>query len=636
LIGRGALLLKAGPARAAIAALGGEWRQWSIAGVDLLWPGDVGVWPGVAPVLFPVVGWTRGGRVRVGAADYALGLHGFAAEAEFAAEEHGQDYARLVLRDSAQTLAVYPFAFRLEIEYRLSPTAMEVIFLVANTGSAAMPYAVGLHPGFRWPLAGSGASHKIVFEALEPREVPVIAPGGLFSARKRPVPLQERTLRLTPALFAEEALCFRDLASRKLLYDSGAGQGLLITMQNFPHAALWARPPAPFLAIEAWTGYGDPEDFDGDLFDKPSMIVIGPGAQGRHAVRYEFIADMSQSGPDLQPLPHLPKRPEIRGRAESVQAQTAPLRDNDEFAGVLRPSGETALLIDGRAAADRLLEEVRAATQRLAGGVKPGLATILVGEDPASRVYVSSKGKAARGCGFHSIQHDLAASASEADLLALIRQLNQDPTIHGILVQLPLPKAIDPANIVEAIAPEKDVDGFSPVNVGRIAMGQTERAFVPCTPAGALLLIEAAGKALGRNLQGAAALIVGRSNIVGKPMAQLLLQRDATVTTAHSRTEDLPALVGRADILVAAIGRAEMIGGAWVKPGAIVIDVGINRVPREAAPGEAPKTRLVGDVGFAEAVKRAGAITPVPGGVGPMTIAMLMVNTLRAAKQAER
>ena len=316
-----------------------------------------------------------------------------------------------------------------------------------------------------------------------------------------------------------------------------------------------------------------------------------------------------------------------------MQAQrAASIRDGEQT--VLRPSGGRALLIDGRAAANRVLEQVRAEAETLlARGIKPGLATVLVGEDPASRVYVGSKGKAARAGGFHSVQHDLGASTSEADLLALIRHLNQDAAIHGILIQLPLPKGIDTTRVIEAIAPEKDVDGFSPVNVGRIAIGETEHAFVPCTPAGALLLIEEAAKALGLALGGTEALIVGRSNIVGKPMGQLLLQRDATVTIAHSRTRDLPALVGRADILVAAIGRPEMIRGEWVKPGAIVIDVGINRVPRETAPGDAPKTRLVGDIGFAEALARAGAITPVPGGVGPMTIAMLMANTLRAAKR---
>jgi methylenetetrahydrofolate dehydrogenase (NADP+)/methenyltetrahydrofolate cyclohydrolase len=318
-----------------------------------------------------------------------------------------------------------------------------------------------------------------------------------------------------------------------------------------------------------------------------------------------------------------------------VQAEAAPtIRGRAGTTGILRPSHERALTIDGRAAAGRVLDQVRAeAVTLLHRGIKPGLATILIGEDAASRVYVGSKGKAARACGFHSVQHDLPASISEAELLALIRRVNEDPTIHGILVQLPLPKPMSAARIIEAIAPEKDVDGFSPVNVGCIAIGETERAFVPCTPAGALLLIEEAAQALGRQVRGADALIVGRSNIVGKPMAQLLLQRDATVTIAHSRTADLPALVGRADILVAAIGRPEMIRGEWVKLGAIVIDVGVNRVQRETGPGEPPKTRLVGDVGFSQALERAGAITPVPGGVGPMTIAMLMTNTLRAAKR---
>jgi methylenetetrahydrofolate dehydrogenase (NADP+)/methenyltetrahydrofolate cyclohydrolase len=318
-----------------------------------------------------------------------------------------------------------------------------------------------------------------------------------------------------------------------------------------------------------------------------------------------------------------------------VQGQAAAfIRGNAKADGILRPSGEHALLIDGRAAADRLLEKVRSEAETLIRcGINPGLATVLVGDDAASRVYVGSKAKAARACGFHSVQHDLAASTSEADLLALVRQLNADAATDGILVQLPLPKSIAATRVIEAIAPEKDVDGFSPVNVGRIAIGETDRAFVPCTPAGALLLIEEAAKALGRKLQGANALIVGRSNIVGKPMAQLLLQANATVTIAHSRTADLPTLVGRADILVAAVGRPEMIRGDWVKSGAIVIDVGINRVARDTAPGEPPKTRLVGDVGFSEAVKRAGAITPVPGGVGPMTIAMLMAITLSAAKR---
>jgi galactose mutarotase-like enzyme len=301
------LILSAGHARATVATRGGEWRQWSIGGVDLLWPGDAAVWPAIAPVLFPVVGWTRGGQVRVGATQYALGLHGFAAGMEFAVLERGEGHVRLVLKDGPQTHAVYPFPFRLEIEYRLSPVAMDVVLSVENTGTGAMPYAVGLHPGFRWPLAASMAAHRIVFEQPERPEVPVIAAGGLFSTRKRPVPLEGTVLPLTPNLFANEALCFLHTASRKLLYDSGAGQGLLISMMNFPHLALWARPPAPFLAIEAWTGHGDPARFDGDLFQKPSMTALAPGARGCHAVRYGFVRDVSQLGPDLQPLPHLPK-----------------------------------------------------------------------------------------------------------------------------------------------------------------------------------------------------------------------------------------------------------------------------------------------------------------------------------------
>jgi galactose mutarotase-like enzyme len=301
------LILGAGPARAAIALRGGEWRQWSIGGADLLWPGDPAVWPAIAPVLFPVVGWTRRGRARVGAVDYRLGLHGFAADMRFAVAELGEAHVRLVLQDDAQTRAVYPFGFRLEVEYRLWPSAMQVALSVANTAGETLPYAVGLHPGFRWPLAGSNAPHTIVFEAPERPDVPVITADGLFSAQTRPVPLEHTLLRLTPDLFANEALCFLNVTSRKLLYDNGAGQGLLVSLESFPHIALWARPPAPFLAIEAWTGHGDPEDFDGDLFDKPSMIHLLPGARGRHAVRYDFIADTSALGPDLQAPPHLPK-----------------------------------------------------------------------------------------------------------------------------------------------------------------------------------------------------------------------------------------------------------------------------------------------------------------------------------------
>jgi methylenetetrahydrofolate dehydrogenase (NADP+) / methenyltetrahydrofolate cyclohydrolase len=284
--------------------------------------------------------------------------------------------------------------------------------------------------------------------------------------------------------------------------------------------------------------------------------------------------------------------------------------------------------IDGRQVADEVVAGVGRASAELAAstGIRPGLAVVIVGEDPASQVYVASKSKMAKQCGFHSVQHDLDAATPQDALLDLIGRLNADPAIHGILVQLPLPAQIDAGLVIQAIAPDKDVDGFNFVNVGRLTTGELGRAFVPCTPAGSMLLIE---RIHGRDLSGLNAVVVGRSNIVGKPMAALLLAANATVTVAHSRTRDLAALCRTADILVAAVGRPEMVRGDWVRPGATVIDVGINRVPAPDR-GEG-KTRLVGDVAFAEAEAVAGAITPVPGGVGPMTIAMLMANTLASA-----
>jgi methylenetetrahydrofolate dehydrogenase (NADP+) / methenyltetrahydrofolate cyclohydrolase len=296
----------------------------------------------------------------------------------------------------------------------------------------------------------------------------------------------------------------------------------------------------------------------------------------------------------------------------------------------------SAFVLDGAAIADGALARVAEnARALLARGVTPGLAVVLVGENPASQVYVAGKGRAAKACGFHSVQHTLPADTSEAELLALVEALNADPAIHGVLVQLPLPKGIDSSRVLEAIAPHKDVDGFHPINVGLLSIGETRRALIPCTPAGAMILIEKACERLGWSLPGTEAIVIGRSNIVGKPMAQLLLARHCTVTIAHSRTADLPSVARRADILVAAVGRPEMVRGDWVKPGAIVIDVGVNRVASRGldALGK-PKTRLVGDVAYAEAAAVAGAITPVPGGVGKMTIAMLMANTVLAAKRA--
>ncbi|AIJ59597.1 bifunctional methylenetetrahydrofolate dehydrogenase/methenyltetrahydrofolate cyclohydrolase FolD [Brucella abortus] len=287
-----------------------------------------------------------------------------------------------------------------------------------------------------------------------------------------------------------------------------------------------------------------------------------------------------------------------------------------------------AQLIDGKKLAEDVVSTVKTETEKLvaATGVVPGIAVVIVGEDPASQVYVASKSRKAEECGFHSVQHDLPETASEQELLNLIEGLNNDPAIHGILVQLPLPGHIDSGRVIQTIAPEKDVDGFHFINVGKLGTGEVETAFVPCTPAGAMIMIE---RVHGRDLSGLNAVVIGRSNIVGKPMFNLLLAANATVTVAHSRTKDLPAIAHNADILVAAVGRPQMVKGDWVKPGATVIDVGINRIPAPER-GEG-KTRLVGDVDFAEAEKVAGAITPVPGGVGPMTIAMLMANTLTAA-----
>jgi methylenetetrahydrofolate dehydrogenase (NADP+) / methenyltetrahydrofolate cyclohydrolase len=282
----------------------------------------------------------------------------------------------------------------------------------------------------------------------------------------------------------------------------------------------------------------------------------------------------------------------------------------------------TADVIDGKAFAATLRERVAALVPAFeaAAGRKPGLTVVIVGEDPASQVYVRSKGKATEAAGMVSTTHRLPETTTQDELLALIGVLNADATVDGILVQLPLPKHIDEQVVIATIDPDKDVDGFHVVNVGRLGVGQ--EGFVPCTPLGCIMLLE---DRLG-DLSGLNAVVVGRSNIVGKPMAQLLLAKSCTVTIAHSRTRDLPEVCRRADILVAAVGRPEMIKGDWIKPGATVIDVGINRVDNGAG-----GTKLVGDVDFAEAREVAGAITPVPGGVGPMTIAVLLRNTLVSA-----
>ena len=289
-----------------------------------------------------------------------------------------------------------------------------------------------------------------------------------------------------------------------------------------------------------------------------------------------------------------------------------------------------ARIIDGKAFAEglraKITEEV--AALKSAHGLQPGLAVVLVGEDPASRIYVKSKGEQTEQVGMRSISHHLPADIPEAELLALVGKLNADPAVNGILVQFPVPPPLQQATIVAAIDPDKDVDGLTVINAGRLASSLP--GLVPCTPSGCLMMLK---DALG-DLRGKNAVVVGRSNLMGKPMAQLLLGADCTVTIAHSRTADLPAVCREADILVAAVGRAEMLRGDWIKPGAAVIDVGINRVPsRDPVKAAEGKTRVVGDVAFDEARQIAGWITPVPGGVGPMTIACLLQNTLIAAKR---
>jgi methylenetetrahydrofolate dehydrogenase (NADP+)/methenyltetrahydrofolate cyclohydrolase len=293
------------------------------------------------------------------------------------------------------------------------------------------------------------------------------------------------------------------------------------------------------------------------------------------------------------------------------------------------PQSQGAQLIDGKAYAGEVRARVGRQVQELTTqhGIQPGLAVVLVGEDAASQVYVNMKAKKTAEVGMQSFQHRLPADTDEATLLDLVRELNADPAVHGILVQLPLPDQIDSEKVLAAIDPTKDVDGFHVVNAGLLSRGQLDRALVPCTPMGCLMLLE---DQLG-DLTGLNAVVLGRSNIVGKPMSQLLLARNCTITVAHSKTKDLAGVCRNADILVAAVGRTRMVKGDWIKPGATVIDVGINRLPPER---EGEKGPLVGDVDFESARQVAGAITPVPGGVGPMTIAVLLANTVSACCRA--
>ncbi len=282
------ITLTDGDARATIALLGAEARTWRIAGRDLLWPGDAAIWSDISPILYPVVGWTRDGA-RVEGMQFALGLHGFARFETFAVEVAGPEFARLSLTDNERTRALYPFQFALVLEYRLSFDTLEVAIEVANPGVRPAPYACGLHPGFRWPLGAAGREGALVrFEKAERPEVPRIEPGGLVGKTMRPIPLRGRDLPLSDALFANDALCFLNCASRSLAFIDASGASMTMEFPDFPHAALWTRPGAPFICLEAWTGYSDPDGFTGDLSEKPGMRALEPGTRARHEARYVF------------------------------------------------------------------------------------------------------------------------------------------------------------------------------------------------------------------------------------------------------------------------------------------------------------------------------------------------------------
>ncbi|MGE5387601.1 MAG: aldose 1-epimerase family protein [Hyphomicrobiales bacterium] len=286
-----AILLQADGDSAEILPFGAELSAWRADGVDLVWAKDPKIWDQTAPVLFPVVGWTRDAQVTVEGRKYPLALHGFAWKKCFEIAEQRADYLRLLLLDDAETHALYPFAFRFEVEFRLRNSALENNLIVTNTDPRPLPYACGLHPAFRWPLAGSTAEHAIVFERPEKPDVPVIGPGGLFMRESKHTPLSGARMPLEPEMFRRDALCFLNLASHSLSFDNGAGARLNVTLDDFPHVGFWTLPPAPYLCIEPWTGYGDPVDFHGDLYQKPSMRILSPGASARHGATFAFERD---------------------------------------------------------------------------------------------------------------------------------------------------------------------------------------------------------------------------------------------------------------------------------------------------------------------------------------------------------
>lgn len=285
---RDAIILEAEGDTAEILPFGAELSAWRTEGVDMIWAKNPNIWDQTAPILFPVVGWTRDGKVTVEGKTYPLALHGFAWKKRFEIAERRADYLRLALLDDAETHALYPFAFRFEVEFRLRKGALDNNLIVTNRDARPLPYACGLHPAFRWPLAGSTAEHAIIFETDEDPNVPIIGPGGLFSKPIRRTPLEGDRLPLEPQMFARDALCFLNIKSRGLAFDNGAGARLKVTLDDFPHVGFWTLPPAPYLCIEPWTGHGDPEDFRGDLYEKPSMRILQPGETARHGASFAF------------------------------------------------------------------------------------------------------------------------------------------------------------------------------------------------------------------------------------------------------------------------------------------------------------------------------------------------------------
>ncbi|MGJ0394087.1 MAG: aldose 1-epimerase family protein [Methylocystis sp.] len=283
-----AIILEAEGDTAEILPFGAELSAWRTEGVDMIWAKNPNIWDQTAPILFPVVGWTRDGKVTVEGKTYPLALHGFAWKKRFEIAERRADYLRLALLDDAETHALYPFAFRFEVEFRLRKGALDNNLIVTNRDARPLPYACGLHPAFRWPLAGSTAEHAIIFETDEDPNVPIIGPGGLFSKPIRRTPLEGDRLPLEPQMFARDALCFLNIKSRGLAFDNGAGARLKVTLDDFPHVGFWTLPPAPYLCIEPWTGHGDPEDFHGDLYEKPSMRILQPGETARHGASFAF------------------------------------------------------------------------------------------------------------------------------------------------------------------------------------------------------------------------------------------------------------------------------------------------------------------------------------------------------------